>query len=149
MTKTDYCIIFIGEYDFQKTYNYIELVQYIRDKLSSLNNTNIILCLPTFKCSVYNTMYNSRLELFNNLLYLDNETHAYAYILDSNLNLTYDGRMFNQRYGTLNVNGLKVVLTDLKELIINIDCNENYYDVNSVIQADTPKEAEDNQYFFL
>lgn len=119
-TYFDYCIIYIGELFFRKTHNYIELVSSIREKLITLNHTNFIICLPTFKYMVNsNIMYNSRIETFNNLLCMDVETYKYAYILDSNFNLPYTSDTYS-RYGTLNNKGLNIVISDLQDLVLEI-----------------------------
>ncbi|XP_047992736.1 uncharacterized protein LOC125231335 [Leguminivora glycinivorella] len=83
-TKKDYCLIFIGEEEFNVTQNYVDVILNIRNNLVSLKYTNIIICYPTFKLNIYSNMYNSRLETFNYLLYNDNSEYEYAYLLDSN-----------------------------------------------------------------
>lgn len=115
--ENDYCIILIGDEDFKHTKNYVDLILTLREALIAINFTNIILCLPTFRCTNYSTMFNFRIETFNNLLYLDNHTHNYAEILDSNFNLTYDYDMFNKRFGTLNNRGLKQIFDDITQII--------------------------------
>ena len=118
-TIEDYCIIYIGEEDFRTTQNYVDLVMFIRGKLLMLTHTNIVICLPTYKFKFnysyvkhqlnYSTsLYNSRLEAFNNLLFMDAQTYEYAHILDSNLNLSYDFDMYNQRSGAINHVGKKL-----------------------------------------
>ena len=120
-TRSDYCIIVIGEEDFRKTENYVELVTYIRDKLITLNHTNFIICVPTFKyMDNTNIMFNCRVDTFNNLIYLDAESHNYALILDSNLNLPYTWDTYNQRNGTLNNKGFMQVMFDLQEFIVEM-----------------------------
>ncbi|KAJ8719337.1 hypothetical protein PYW08_011512 [Mythimna loreyi] len=117
-TKSDFCIICIGEEDFKRTQNYIELVGVIRKKIVPLNHTNFIICLPTFKFMTnVNIMFNSRVETFNNLLYMDTQTSNYAYVLDSNLNLPYTFDTYNPYYGTLNQKGLQLIILDLIDLI--------------------------------
>lgn len=113
-TIYDYCLIFIGGKDFEKTSNYHELVSDIRDALIKLQHTNIILCLPTYKFNGCSVMYNSRIETFSNLLYRDIYTHNYALLFDSNLNLKYDDTMFFKRSGVLNNNGLRIIFDNLK-----------------------------------
>ncbi|XP_060810239.1 uncharacterized protein LOC132904330 [Amyelois transitella] len=93
-TKKDYCVIFIGPEDFKQTNNYFDIVLKLRQTLQLITNTNIILCVPTFIVNDFSTIFNWRVECFNNLLYLDIHLHNYAYLLDSNLNLTYDYDMF-------------------------------------------------------
>lgn len=124
-THSDYCVIYIGEEDFRKTHNYLELVIFIRETLIELSHTNFIICLPTFKYMIdANLMYNSRVETFNNLIYLDINTCNYAYLLDSNSNLSYDYDTYSKRYGTLNSSGLNIVMSDLQNLILS-QCNLN------------------------
>lgn len=137
-TRADYCIIFIGEEDFRKTHNYIELVTYIRDKLITLNHTNFVICLPTFKyMDNTNIMFNSRVDTFNNLIYMDVETYHYAYILDSNLNLSYTWDTYNQRHGHLNNNGFTQVVSDLQDFILDL---ETVNTSNSKLLRDEPSD---------
>lgn len=118
-TMRDYCIIFIGEDDFQMTKNYSDLIVCIREALSDINHTNVILCLPTYKFNYYSAMYNWRIEIFNNLLYHDIQSYNYALLLDSNLNLSCDYSMFLRRTGKLNNHGMSNIFCDLKYLISN------------------------------
>lgn len=131
-TNSDFCIIYIGEDDFRRTQNYIELVTHIREILMPLQHTNFIICLPTFKyMENTNVMFNSRVDIFNNLLYMDVETYNYAYVLDSNYNLPYTHNTYNSS-GNLNYKGLRIVFSDLADLIsyvstlktdqIGVDC---------------------------
>lgn len=60
------------------------------------------------------------LKTFNALLYQDIQTHGYAYLLDTNLNLSYDHDMFSRRNGWLNNNGMRNVFRDLNYLIADI-----------------------------
>lgn len=53
------------------------------------------------------TMFNWRVETFNNLLYLDIMTHEHAYILDSNKYLDYNYNMF------VAISKLKITYTSL------------------------------------
>lgn len=124
-TQKDCCIIFIGQEDFKKTNNYFDLVLNLRETLQLITHTNIIICLPTFVCNNHSTIFNWRLECFNNLLYLDIHTHNYAYLLDSNLNLSYDYDMFSRRYGTIKNKGMKKIFEDLEQLVLFLVSNEN------------------------
>lgn len=155
-THSDYCIIHIGEDDFKKTNNYIELVTFIREKLQTLNHTNFIICLPTFKYMVNsNIMYNCRIDTFNNLICMDVETYKYAYILDSNLNLPYTYDTYSRRYGSLNNKGLNIVISDLQDLILNlntmiasnveVDCSQK----NQTELLTDIKQAQNKTQFFL
>lgn len=120
LTNDDYCVVMVGEKDFRTSQNYYTLVKNIRNKLISLNHTNIIICLPTFKCHGLAQLYNRRIEIFNKLLYLDLQKHEYAFILDSNRYLEYDYRMFNGPQGALNNRGMANVISNLNNLINDI-----------------------------
>lgn len=120
LTLNDYYIMIIGEKDFESSRNYFELVTFIRGELQKVHNTNIIICLPTFRCNEFSTMYNWRVETFNNLLYMDNLSYEYAYILDSNLNLSFDSNNFTGQSGFLNDKGLTIVFRDLSVLMQHI-----------------------------
>jgi hypothetical protein len=71
-------------------------------------------------------MFNSRIEIFNNLLCLDICTHKHAYLLDSNLNLSCDYEMFHYRKGVINNTGLQVIFKDLYDMMLEIELNNNY-----------------------
>lgn len=118
-TKQDYCIILIGEEDFYKTKDYFDIILKLRETLQEINNTNLILCLPTYKFTDFSTMFNSRMEIFNNLLYLDIHTHGYAKLLDSNLYLSYDYDMFHKYYGSINNYGMEVIFDNINKSIVN------------------------------
>lgn len=45
----DYCVIFIGEEDFQRTKDYVNIIVKLREALLKVQHTNIIICVPTFK----------------------------------------------------------------------------------------------------
>lgn len=117
-TFDDYCVIFIGQTDFHETQQYYKIVTRMRNILQNLQHTNIILCAPTFKLG-YNMLMNHRIELFNNLLYLDNCTHEYAYLFDSNAYLAYNKSMFNMMTRQINKNGVKCIFNNLQEYIVN------------------------------
>lgn len=153
-TNHDFCIIYIGEVDFKKTLNYIELVSVIREKLIALKHTNFIICLPTFKYMVNNNiMHNSRIETFNNLLYMDAVTHNYAYILDSNLNLPYTSDTYSLRYDTLNNKGLNTVISDLQNLVLDISIwnaaplEADCFQKNHINSSPDPQTSGDSQFF--
>lgn len=116
-TKDDFCFIFIGEEDFRKSENYHSLVLHIRNTLSGLTHTNVVVCCPIFNMGQYATMYNFRVESFNKLLYFDIKTHNYAYLLDSNRNLTYDFDMFYYKTGSIKNSGLRTVFRDMSRLM--------------------------------
>jgi hypothetical protein len=64
-TRRDYCILMIGEEDFEirNDYDHFTLVQDIRTALEKMSYTNIIVCTPTYICGA--PIYNYRIELFN------------------------------------------------------------------------------------
>lgn len=119
-TFNDYCIIFIGENDFNATEDYMSLIKMIRMKLFQVcTHTNIIVCLPNYKYKNYANIFNKRVEVFNSMLYLDNETHEYAYILDTNKHIDYSPSMF-RRDGNINYRALNIINDDLADLIASI-----------------------------
>lgn len=98
-------------------------------------------------------MFNSRIEIFNNLLYMDVETYNYALVLDSNLNLHYTNDTYNQRFGTLNNKGQKIILSDLQDLIQSISLlNAVHLEVDSFQkkqQTWIDTKEQNNSQFFL
>lgn len=116
-TFQDYCIIMMGDLDFDSTTDYHELIYYIRNKILQIVHTNVIICLPTYRYSRLANLFNWRVELFNHLLYLDNMTHEYANIIDSNLNLTYDFTSFRRQSGSLNNRGMQKIFNDINEFM--------------------------------
>lgn len=123
-TEIDNCIIFIGEDDFRQTNNYFDIIMTIRETLLAITHTNVILCLPTYKYDYYSTMYNFRVEMFNNLLYQDVQSYNYATLFDSNLNLSCDYTMFQKKSGRISNHGITNVFNDLKSYVYtNCDAN--------------------------
>lgn len=116
-TKYDYCIILPGGQDFEQTTDYYDLITCIRETLEKIDFTNVIICLPTYRYAKFANLFNWRVELFNNLLCLDNLTHEYAYIIDSNLNLNYDLTTFQKRTGYLNNHGMRIIWRDIDRFI--------------------------------
>lgn len=136
LTKNDMCIMMIGEEDFKHTNNYFELVLHIRQATESIVHTNILVCMPTYKYSENTNVFNWRVESFNNLLYLDVLSNEHVYLMDPNVNLSYDHTMF-LRYGQLNAVGINVILNDIALNIRKI--NElNKSDINNNIDLTEP-----------
>lgn len=123
-TLNDYCVLFVGDKDFKISQDYHLLIDKIRTILEKIDYTNFIICVPTYKICMYRDLYNARIELFNNLLLNDVNKYEYAYILDSNLNLTSDRYMF-QRNGLLNDRGMRCIIRDLQNLLEEIN---GYFD---------------------
>lgn len=119
-TRNDYCVILLGEQDFHATNVLSSLVKRLRDTLSSMYSTNILICSPTFKYSKYSNMFNSRIETFNELLNRDVIKFEYAYLIDSNLNLTYDRKMFHLNSGKVNNRGMLTIFDQIKSRISEI-----------------------------
>uniref|UniRef100_A0A2A4JDI9 Uncharacterized protein n=1 Tax=Heliothis virescens TaxID=7102 RepID=A0A2A4JDI9_HELVI len=116
-TVNDYCVILVGEEDFRQTSNYVELTINIRETLLKMQHTNIILCAPTFKLNDYSAMFNSRIETFNSLIYLDACTYNFAYLFDSNFYLDYDISMFAKNKGSVNNRGMANIIHNLSLMI--------------------------------
>lgn len=136
-TMNDFCLILIGETDFQMTADYVHLVLLIQEKLQKLSHTNMVIGLPTFRLNT--TFFNSRIETFNNLLYLNLSLHKNAYMFDTNLNLDYNYNMFTKYKGVINNTGIQCILQYSKECFEDII----YYN-NSIYKEnqDTIKQTE-------
>lgn len=120
-SMNDSCVLMIGDKDFETSMDYKSLVNMLRTELLKIQNTNVFICLPTFRHGLYTSLlFNERVDTFNNLLYRDNLTHEYAYVLDSNENLTYDNRMCTIFKGNLNNKGLRQVFKDLSSLVDDV-----------------------------
>lgn len=145
----DFCVIFIGEADFNDSVNLQETVNYIKISLRNVQHTNIIICLPTYKHTKFVNIFNKRIEMFNKLLYSDNLIYEYAYILDSNENLEYSFDYFTKTTGRINTYGYKTIFTNLNELVMFILSNRltnNFIEPNNS-QSHT-SELIDSQKFF-
>lgn len=138
-TYEDHCVIFIGEHDFLEAVRYDMLIRYIRSKLMGIKNTNIIICLPTFKYCKHVNLFNKRIEIFNNLLYLDNNTFEYVYLIDSNKDLKYTSEMFNIITGHINKRGFRTILNNIERQISDIG---DYYSEYIVNPDDEPPNLE-------
>lgn len=114
----DFCIILIGETDFKSTKEYSSIILHMRKVLEKIQHTNVVLCMTTYRqCKSNVTLYNMRVENFNNLLYQDILTHEHAYFIDSNKNLTWDYKMYRQNTGSVNNYGMQIIFQDIAELI--------------------------------
>ncbi|KAL4720984.1 hypothetical protein ACJJTC_009431, partial [Scirpophaga incertulas] len=133
--KSDYCLILVGETDFYNSQDVSQLVASIKDSLTQIVNTNIILMTPTYICG--KPLFNYNVEIFNNQLNQDIVEHNYAYLIDSNANLTYD--MFSIMTGKVTRKGIQNILHNAAELMYNIQLNR------SEIEVEKPTENE----FFL
>lgn len=151
-TLQDYCIILIGQDDFLSTNNYFDTIITLRKRLQTLEYTNIILCLPTYRCKKFSAVFNWRVETFNNLLYLDILSNNYAYLVDSNLQLSYDDRMFSYVNGNVNNQGMKSIFDNVKYLVDDLIKYNNEYDIlinDSNEKTDQSNMTKSNSDFFL
>lgn len=151
----DYCLIFVGEEDFRRTKNYVELTIYIRETLSKVQHTNIILCAPTFKLNGYSTMFNARIETFNSLIYLDAYSYNYAYLFDSNYYIDYDFNMFTKSSTSVNNRGMANIFHNIglmiNEFTMHSDLNscnssDKVTDFSYSVQSSV---TDENELFFL
>lgn len=131
-TMNDFCIIMIGEEDFRTTRDYHSVISKLKETLQKVKHTNVIICAPTYKYGIA-SMYNWRVENFNNKLYLDILANEYAYFLDSNKNLKCSYEMFHQNKGTINNHAMSIICKDILEFIQGIkeelsasSCEQNY-----------------------
>lgn len=113
----DFCLIFVGEEDFRRTTNYVDLIITVRETLLKIQHTNVIICAPTFKLNDFSTLFNGRIETFNSLMYLDASTHNYAYLFDTNFYLSYDYKMFWKKSGAVNNYGMEKIFMNLSLMI--------------------------------
>lgn len=143
-TVDDFCVIFIGENDFIVSKNYAKLVLDIRNTLSQIVHTNIVICLPTYKYNSHCNMYNWRVRSFNNLLYQDVITHKYAFVLDSNSNISYDYNTFYRHSGQLNNFGFRTIFVDLLSLVTSISMHDNKMNTNSNLKILTEHKPTNN-----
>jgi hypothetical protein len=126
-TMSDFCIIVVGESDFNMSKDYTKIVSMLKQRIFEVQHTNVIVCVPTVKFQGYSNIYNKRVELFNKMLYKDNKKYEYCYILDSNKNLEYSYKMFSKYSGKINFTGLRVILRDLENFMCNIIESYNFY----------------------
>lgn len=134
-TINDFCVILLGDEDFKNTNNYFEIIFHIREVLQNIHHTNVIICAPTYKYGYNANLFNCRVETFNSLLYLDVLTYEHLYLLDSNLNLSYDYNLYDKRTGSVSNRGMYIIFKDLNDLIIDIQYNNSKCD-----EIDIPKE---------
>lgn len=112
-TFEDYCVIYIGERDFESSNNYRFLLNFIKNKLKNINHTNVVICSPNFKLSNVCGIFNNRIEIFNHLMYTDLELNSYAYLFDSNYSIKYTHEMFSKYNSKINNGGLARILKNL------------------------------------
>lgn len=120
-TLQDYCIIFLGTKDFEMSFNYEKLVEYIKNKLEKITHTNVIICSPNFKLGANVYLFNKKIEAFNYHLYLSNKTYEYAYTFDTNRYLKYTYAMFSKYTKKINNKGIHTVFSKLKNYIISLN----------------------------
>ncbi|CAG9089082.1 unnamed protein product [Plutella xylostella] len=133
LTLHDMCIILLGEEDFTTTQNYFDLVLHIRHVTQSIENTNILICLPTYKYGEHKMMYNWRIETFNNLMYFDVLSNKHVFLMDPNANLSYNIDMYNKYSGQINDMGMRVVFKDILQATDDI-----YYKLNNLDTGNEP-----------
>lgn len=141
-TMNDYCIIFIGEADLRDSQNSIQLINCIRESLLKITHTNKIICLPTYICGAL--IHNYKVEMFGNLLAMDMQSNNYAYLFDTNRDLTLE--MFSHSTGKLTKLGMKTTFLKIKQFMEEVDAYLNYYGqkvLTSPIQAQSQNSSVD------
>lgn len=141
LSPNDYCVILIGEEDFHVTGDYLQVVYKIRNTLKKYNNTNFIVCLPTYICG--KPLYNSRVEMFNKLLMLDIESHEYAFWIDLNAELTFN--MFSFSSGRINYKGFMEVFNAIKLFVREIDLKISTNNINQPLECCMLDDLQGNQ----
>lgn len=146
-TLQDFCVIFIGDSDFRSTSNYRSLIEFIREELQKVLHTNVIICLPTYRIGNCTSLFNYRIELFNSLLYTDNLTYEYAYIVDSNKNLLYSPAMFSNQRGSINKRGQTVVFNDVLVLMKEIHKQHLNDESNNIHNSSINNKSTSDEFF--
>lgn len=115
-TKRDYCVVMIGETDFLHSQDLKFLVNYLRQKLEKITNTNIIITTPTYICG--KPLYNYRVETFNNILNYDilSWDNQMVNLIDSNKDLSFD--MFSLTTGKILNHGVQNILGRIANLLV-------------------------------
>lgn len=147
-TDNDYCIIFIGENDIKAETNYMNMINMIRESLQKVTHTNNVICLPTFITGA--PIYNFKVDIFNNLLYLDIQNYDYAYLFDSNSELSLD--MFSYTTGKIKIQGMKCIYDGIMNNIVIDLCSFGQFDLilnNSNTTSPVIDEKETVKQFFL
>lgn len=127
-TLNDYCIIFIGENDIKTESNHIEVIKILRESIKNVTHTNIIISLPTYIAGA--PIYNFKIEMFNNLLHLDIQNNNYAYLFDSNRDISME--MLSQTTGKINKLGMKNIYDCIMKNIIVDWCTFDQIDKNKI-----------------
>lgn len=114
-TLNDYCLLFIGERDIKEETNYLNLISTMKESLTRITHTNIVICAATYIIGA--PMYNFRVEMFNNLLYLNLQNNNYAYFFDTNQDLLYE--MFSYTSGKISRYGMRNIYKRIMNNILN------------------------------
>lgn len=146
-TKNDYCIILIGEEDFKNPSEHFNLSLSLKQMLQKVNNTNIILCLPTHKYYTATNIYNWRVDNFSKLLHLEVQAHKHVFVFDPNKNGTYDSSMIHKLYGCINNSGMKAIFRGLYKLINEIDRKYINYKIQETAQKEKECDESHMQFF--
>lgn len=126
-TRRDYCVLMFGDVDFITTKNYEKATTDIMNVIGKLNHTNFILQLPTFTLYEHASLYNCRVEVFNNLLYrkilYNNKENVFSF--DTNAHVFYE--MYSTYTQRLNKYGLQYIMNKLGEFITDLTNYQNIY----------------------
>lgn len=136
-TLRDYCILFISENDIREETDYINLINAIKNALKTITHTNIVICVPTYIMGA--PIYNFKVEMFNNLLYMDLQNNKYAYIFDSNRDLSTE--MFSTATGKINKIGMYNIYNRIMD---NISIDISLYDRTDPSQSGLYNYKEDD-----
>lgn len=148
-TMEDYCIILIGDQDFQQPNNNLELINYIKEILQDITHTNVVMCTPTYHYGYNKNNINKRIQNFNNLILQDVYENKYAFLLDSNSKLNYDNSMFYKASGRINNYGLRTIFQNLMLSIKSLrqqTMHRNSYRVELITEKHDENQVS-NQFF--
>lgn len=105
----------------------------IRETLSNITNTNIIVITPIYNYA--KPLYNYRVEIVNNILSHDILSHNYGYLLDSNKDLTLN--MFSLTTGKIKSSSVKNILERTAYYVSSLQRTfENQYNIGAGVCKD-------------
>ncbi|KAF9424566.1 hypothetical protein HW555_000377 [Spodoptera exigua] len=113
-TIKDYCLLFIGQNDVRFESEHINAINALKESLQKIKHTNVVICAPT--CIRGAPIYNFKAEMFGKLLRLDLLNNDYAYLFDTNYDLSLE--MFSNTTGKINKDGLRNIYNRIMDNIL-------------------------------
>ncbi|KAF9406832.1 hypothetical protein HW555_012929 [Spodoptera exigua] len=113
-TIKDYCLLFIGQNDVRFESEHINAINALKESLQKIKHTNVVICAPTYIRGA--PIYNFKAEMFGKLLRLDLLNNDYAYLFDTNYDLSLE--MFSNTTGKINKDGLRNIYNRIMDNIL-------------------------------